>query len=309
MEPKAIATWDFGMAGAEEAHRRMTQGASALDAVEAGIRVVELDFTVRSVGYGGLPNADGEVELDAAIMDGTGHRAGSVAALKEIRNPISVARSVMDRSPHVMLVGDGALRFALEHGFKQQPTLTEAAREMYDDWVRGGKRRRWLGGADPGDEANPTTSDLPRSHDTVGLAALDADGRIAVGCSTSGLAFKYPGRVGDSPLIGAGLYVDEGAGAATATGVGELILRFSLSHLVVEAMRAGQSPQEACEAAILRLVSADRRYRELQVGVIALGMDGRTGAASTRPPEHALRYTVVSAEGVAVLDAVIPLQD
>lgn len=334
----AIATWPFGLPAVEQSYRQILSGASALDAVEAGINITELDTNVTSVGYGGLPNSDGDVELDAAIMDGPGHRAGSVGSIRSIRTPISVARSIMDHCPHVMLVGEGALQFALAHGFQREETLTDRAREEYRSWVERGRPRRWLGGAGAADttardSAGPRSDarhgerasgddaglggdagqgSAPRgpeidSHDTIGLAALDAQGRLAVGCSTSGLAFKSPGRVGDSPIIGAGLYVEQGVGAASATGVGELILRFSLSHLVVEEMRRGLSPQDACNAAIQRLVQADSRYTSMQVGVIALGQDGRTGAASTRPPQHALSYAVASESGARLLQAEIPV--
>lgn len=300
--PVAIATWQFGEPAVRRSYALMTEGAPALDAVEAGINVTELDPEVATVGYGGRPNARGELELDAAIMDGTGRRAGSVAALRRIRTPISVARKVMDLCPHVMLVGEGAFEFALSHGFSKEDTDYPPAREAWEAWKQEGAPRRWLGGASP--ENTPPGKD---DHDTIGLAALDSDGRIAVGCSTSGLAFKYPGRVGDSPIIGSGLYVDARAGAAAATGVGEVILRHCLSFLTVEKMREGQSPQEACNTAILRLVETDDRYATLQVGIIALALDGSCGAASTRPPEHVLEYAVASSEGVEVRQAFVPL--
>lgn len=300
--PIAIATWSFGAPAVRVAYDVMIAGASSLDAVEAGINVTELDPTVSSVGYGGRPNAVGILELDAAIMDGPGHRAGSVAALRDIRRPISVARCVMEHSPHVMLVGEGALEFALAHGFSREDTFEEASHREYQRWVAEGRPVRWLGGADPADATG-----APAGHDTIGLAALDRSGRLAVGCSTSGLGFKAVGRVGDSPIIGSGLYVDQRAGAATATGVGELIMRHCLSYLVVESMRSGLSPQDACDRAILRLVETDARYAALQVGVIALGRDGRTGAASTRPPAHALTYAVADEDGTRLLEAHIPL--
>ena len=302
----AIATWPFGAPAVRVAFDRMEAGVPSVDAVEAGINVTELDPTVNSVGYGGRPNADGELELDAAIMDGPGHRAGSVAALRSIRRPISVARRIMDHSPHVMLVGDGALNFAVSHGFQVEDITYEPAMEDYRRWVDEGRPAHWLGGAVPSPPA-ADSADCPRGHDTIGLAALDSAGRLAVGCSTSGLGYKSPGRVGDSPVIGSGLYVDQAAGAAAATGVGELILRHCLSYLTVECMRGGLSPQEACECAILRLVETDERYATLQVGIIALGVDGRTGAASTRPPQHALTYAVSDGAGAALLEARIPV--
>jgi len=237
----------------------LSRGESCLDAVEKGINVIEADPDVRSVGYGGLPNADGVVELDAAIMSGLGHRAGSVAALQRIMHPISVARKVMELTPHVMLVGEGALRFALKNGFKKTNLLTPKSKQHWLEW----KARR-------------------DSHDTIGMVALDLNGNLATGCSTSGLAWKLPGRVGDSPLIGAGLYVDNDVGGASATGFGEEILKYCASFLVVEHMRSGMAPEEACKAVLKRITTKDPKNKGVQIGLIALNKNGQWGGASIK---------------------------
>lgn len=262
MRPVAISTWWFGEMAVRRAGELLRAGGSSLDAVEEGIKVVEDDPRVTSVGYGGLPNSDGYVELDAAIMHGPTHSAGSVAALRCIKNPISVARRVMERTRHVMLVGEGALRFALECGFEKVELLTEEARRKWEEW------RKREGNAE--------------GHDTVSLIALDRDGNLTVGCSTSGLAFKLPGRVGDSPIIGAGIYVDNDVGAAAATGVGEEILKFCGSFLIVELMRSGMSPQEACEETVRRILAKKPENRKIMAAFIALSRDGRWGAAATK---------------------------
>jgi L-asparaginase/N4-(beta-N-acetylglucosaminyl)-L-asparaginase len=257
-QPIAIATWNFGLEAVQVAGAMLAKGAPALDAVEAGIRAVEADSAVRSAGYGSLPNAEGVVELDAAIMDGPTHRAGAVAALRATMHPISVARQVMERSPHVMLVGGGARRFAREHGFRPTRLLTRAAREA------------WLQRRD-------------KAHDTVAVLAVDKRGYVAAGCSTSGLPGKLPGRVGDSPIIGAGLYCDNEVGAAGATGIGEYVLRVGGSHMVVTLMGAGLAPQDACRRALVHLRNKTRPSAGHQVAFIALARDGRYGAAALEP--------------------------
>ena len=257
--PVVISTWPFGEKANETAMSILSRGESCLDAVEKGINVIEADPDVRSVGYGGLPNADGVVELDAAIMSGLGHRAGSVAALQRIMHPISVARKVMELTPHVMLVGEGALRFALKNGFKKTNLLTPKSKQHWLEW----KARR-------------------DSHDTIGMVALDLNGNLATGCSTSGLAWKLPGRVGDSPLIGAGLYVDNDVGGASATGFGEEILKYCASFLVVEHMRSGMAPEEACKAVLKRITTKDPKNKGVQIGLIALNKNGQWGGASIK---------------------------
>jgi N4-(beta-N-acetylglucosaminyl)-L-asparaginase len=260
-----ISTWNFGATANAEAERVLAGGGSALDAVERGVRLVEADPEVTSVGFGGIPNRLGVVELDAAIMDGRTREAGAVAGLQGFMHPISVARAVMVGTEHVLLVGEGARRFALERGFKEQDLLTPASLE---EW----KRRQAA-------EAH----DTPEDHDTIGLIARAADGTMAVACTTSGLALKLPGRVGDSPLIGHGLYCDDEAGGATATGVGEEVIKVCGSYQVVEFMRQGLDAQEAVERVLKRVLRRDSANRDRQVGFVALRADGQVGYGSTIP--------------------------
>jgi len=260
LRPVAIATWGFGAAAVQAAGPVLSAGGAALDAVEQGINAVELDPSVDSVGFGGLPNAEGVVELDAAIMDGATQRAGSVAALRGIKRPISVARKVMEETAHVMLVGEGALSFALAHGFPREELLTADSRRRWEEWKAGPRE----------------------SHDTVGLVALDARGDLAVGCSTSGLPYKLPGRIGDSPIIGSGLYVDNAVGGACATGIGEEIMKFCASFLVVEFMRGGASLEDACRRAASRITDTVPDDRAVPICLIALSKAGTTGAATTK---------------------------
>jgi len=221
--PVVISTWDFGFKANEISWKVLSQGGKSLDAVEQGIMIIEADADNLSVGIGGLPDREGIVTLDACIMDEQG-RAGSVTFLQEIMHPISVARLVMEKTPHVMLSGDGALQFALESGFERQNLLTDKAKAAWEEWKRKSQYKPVIN---------------IENHDTVGLLALDQAGNLAGGCSTSGLAYKMHGRVGDSPIIGAGLYVDNEVGAAVATGLGELVMRTLSSFLVVELMRNG----------------------------------------------------------------------
>jgi len=284
--PVFIATWSFGQAASAVGWEILAAGGSALDAVEKGANVVEEDPEVMSVGYGGLPNAEGVVELDAAIMDGPTHAAGAVAGLTGIRRPISVARRVMERTPHVMLVGQNARRFALQEGFPDADLLTEQARQRWEAWrlertapdvahFEDNRAREAAGKENPRGAENV-------SHDTIGVCALDRAGHLAVGCTTSGMAWKVPGRVGDSPLIGSGLYVDDEIGAASATGNGDEILKVCLSYRVVSLMAQGLSPQEACEAALRYLLRKRPGQQGRGAACIALSKDGRTGAAATR---------------------------
>ncbi|HXG11869.1 MAG TPA: N(4)-(beta-N-acetylglucosaminyl)-L-asparaginase [Gemmataceae bacterium] len=264
-----IATWPFGQTAVKAAAPLLEQGKPALDAALAGAQAVEDDPRVNSVGYGGLPNSIGTVQLDACVMDGQTLNCGGVAALENVRHPAALARRVMEKTPHVLLVGEGARLFALEQGFPLQELLTP---ESLAEWAR-----RRPKGPRPG-EGPP-----PEGHDTVTVLALDTKGSLGGVCTTSGLAHKLPGRVGDSPLIGAGLYVDNTAGAAGATGVGEEIIRAGGSLLIVEAMRAGRTPQEACEQAIRRInaVAVRRGVHPARVAFLALDPKGRVGAACT----------------------------
>ncbi len=268
--PVVISTWRHGLAANEAAWEILSKGGRALDAVEAGVRQSESDPNVSSVGLGGLPDASGEVTLDACIMDENGD-CGSVAYLKNIENPISVARMVMEKTPHVILVGEGAKRFALANGIEEKNLLTPNAMEEWKKWKakHPDAIKHW--------EINV------ENHDTIGMVAIDAAGNLSGACTTSGLAWKLPGRVGDSPIIGAGLYVDNEIGAASATGVGEAVIRAVGSFLVVELMRQGNSPQDACRLATERVIQKNPNWKEIQVGFIAVDKLGRVGGYCIQP--------------------------
>lgn len=257
--PLIVSTWPFGKPANEDALKAFEKGGSPLDAVEQGIWNAERDNI--SVGLNGLPNAAGVVQLDSCIMNGPGHKAGSVAALEGIVHPISAARRVMEKTPHVMLVGKGARDFAIAQGLEQRDGLSDSQRAAWEKWKAEKAKEK--------------------GHDTIALLALGPDGNIAGGCSTSGLAWKMAGRVGDSPIIGSGLYVDNSIGAAGATGVGENVMRFCGSFMVVEFMRQGLNPQEACLKAIERIYQLDGRGIDLSINFIALDKKGRFGAAGS----------------------------
>jgi isoaspartyl peptidase/L-asparaginase-like protein (Ntn-hydrolase superfamily) len=263
--PVVIATWKFGEIAARTALPLLSAGAPALDAALAGAQAVEDDPGVRSVGFGGLGNAVGTVQLDAAVMDGRTLSAGAVAGVENIRHVAALARLVMEKTPHLLLVGDGARQFALRHGFPLETLLTP---ESVAEWYRRRDKKQ------AADEL---------THDTVTVLALDRSGSLGGVCTTSGLSHKLPGRVGDSPILGAGLYVDDVAGAAGATGVGEEILRVGGSHLIIEAMRGGATPQEACDRAIRRVldVAGRRGVAPAEVAFLALDRAGQIGAACT----------------------------
>jgi N4-(beta-N-acetylglucosaminyl)-L-asparaginase len=270
-----VATWNFGQIAARTTLPLLRQGQPALDAALAGAQAVEDDPSVHTVGYGGLPNAVGTVQLDACVMDGRTLNCGAVAAVENIRHPAALARRVMERTPHVMLVGDGARLFALQNGFPLENLNTP---ESLAEWEKGRPR------AKPGQRPPARRGQEPaQGHDTVTVLALDQKGSLGGVCTTSGLPYKLPGRVGDSPIIGAGLYVDDTAGAAGATGVGEEIIRIGGSLSIVEAMRAGRSPQEACEQAVRKInaVAARRGVHPAKVAFLALDRQGRVGAACT----------------------------
>ncbi|MBI5914871.1 MAG: N(4)-(beta-N-acetylglucosaminyl)-L-asparaginase [Bacteroidetes bacterium] len=267
VKPLAISTWDFGTKANEAAWAILTTGGKALDAVEAGVMVIEADPLNTSVGIGGAPDRDGHVTLDACIMAPDGG-CGSVCALEHIVHPISVARMVMEKTPHVILVGEGALEFALAQGFKKENLLTEASRKAWEAWKINAKYEPKIN---------------VEVHDTIGMLTIDQNGDIAGACTTSGLAYKMRGRVGDSPIIGAGMFVDNEVGGAAATGLGEAVLRTLGSFLVVELMRNGKSPQEACEEAVARIVKKHKNYKDFQVGFIAVNKQGQTGAFSVQP--------------------------
>jgi isoaspartyl peptidase/L-asparaginase-like protein (Ntn-hydrolase superfamily) len=262
-----IATWSFGQTAVKVAAPLLQGGQPALDAALAGAQAVEDDPKVHSVGYGGIGNAVGDVSLDACVMDGHSLTCGAVAGLENVRHAAAVARRVMEKTPHVLLVGAGAKQFAIQQGF---PLETLHTAESVAQWEK----------TRPKPKPPPAGAD---NHDTVTVLALDKKGSLGGVCTTSGLAHKLPGRVGDSPLIGSGLYVDNAAGAAGATGVGEEVIRIGGSLLIVEAMRAGKSPQEACELAVRKVnaVAVRRGVHPAQAAFLALDVKGRVGAAAT----------------------------
>lgn len=271
--PVVISTWNHGMPANEAAWKILADGGYSLDAVEAGVRVPENDPNVITVGKGGIPDASGRVTLDACIMDEKG-RAGSVTYLEHIVHPISVARLVMEKTPHVMLSGKGALEFALENGFKKEKLLTKKRQEEWKKWKK--KNAKFSAKIN----IENVTED---NHDTIGMLAIDKDGRISGACTTSGMGYKMPGRVGDSPIIGAGLFVDGEVGGATATGSGELVMKTLGSFLVVELMRSGMSPSQACQEAVKRIARKIPDYQKHQIGYIALNKDGEVGSFCIQP--------------------------
>ncbi|HCL83284.1 MAG TPA: glycosylasparaginase [Chitinophagaceae bacterium] len=279
-KPIVISTWDFGKAANAAAWELLSRQGKALDAVEAGVKIPEADPNNHSVGYGGLPDRDGHVTLDACIMDENSN-CGSVMSLENIIHPISVARLVMEKTPHIVLAGDGALQFALANGFKKENLLTPESEKMWKEWLRQSKYEPVINVENKKYSAADKSfaPGGPQNHDTIGMLALDAAGNLSGACTTSGLAFKMHGRVGDSPIIGAGLFVDNEIGAATSTGVGEEVIRIVGSHLVVENMRLGLSPRDACRKAVERIVTRDpQKAKGLQVGFLAMKKDGSYGA-------------------------------
>lgn len=298
--PVVISTWAPNVKANAAAWRVLSAGGRAIDAVEEGVQVPEADPEDQSVGYGGLPDRDGKVTLDACIMDENG-ACGAVMFLEGIMHPIKVARLVMEKTPHVQLVGEGALQFALANGFKTENLLTAKAEAAWKNWLKTSKY-------DPKqsiDILNQQSKDkLPggqNNHDTIGMMAMDADGNLSGACTTSGMAFKMRGRVGDSPIIGAGLFVDNEVGAATATGVGEEVVRICGSHTVVELMRQGLSPEMACKRTVERIVKKrGANAKELQVGFIALNNKGVFGGYALQKD---FTFAVHSKAGVKVHQA------
>lgn len=272
--PISISTWNHGILSNEKAMKILHEGGRALDAVEAGVKTAEADAEGLSVGIGGLPDRDGFVTLDACIMDENGN-AGSVCFLENIIHPISVARKVMEETPHVMLSGEGALQFAISQGFKQENLLTKKAEKAWKKWLKKAKYEPIIN---------------IENHDTISQIAIDKNGDISGACTTSGLAYKLRGRVGDSPIIGAGLFVDNEVGGACATGLGEAVLKTLGSFLIVELMRNGMTPQEACEEAINRIVRK-QDYENFQIGYLAIDKNGNHGAYAIHPGfNYALAY-------------------
>ncbi|HNR86351.1 MAG TPA: N(4)-(beta-N-acetylglucosaminyl)-L-asparaginase, partial [Taishania sp.] len=286
--PIVLSTWRFGIPANEAAWEVLKNNGRALDAVEKGVHVPEADPNERSVGYGGRPDRDGRVTLDACIMDEFSN-IGAVACLEHIKHPISVARAVMEKTPHVFLVGEGALDFALSQGFKKENLLVEASEKEWKEWLKNS-------------EYKPVAN--IENHDTIGMIALDAHGNLSGACTTSGMAFKMHGRVGDSPIIGAGLFVDNEVGAATATGHGEEVIRTVGSHLVVELMRQGLSPQKACEEAVNRIIKLvklrNKKLEDIQVGFIALNKQGEHGAFCI---QNGFQFAKYDSSGNVLIDA------
>jgi N4-(beta-N-acetylglucosaminyl)-L-asparaginase len=262
-KPVVISTWKHGLDANTDAWKILSAGGKALDAVEKGVMNTEADLTNMSVGLGGIPDRDGYVTLDACIMDEKGN-CGSVCFLDHIMHPISVARLVMEKTPHVMLAGEGAKKFAVDNGFPVEKfDRTPAADKAWKEWLAQSKYA--------------PVSDF-HNHDTIGMLAIDSAGNISGACTTSGLGYKMHGRVGDSPIIGAGLFVDNEVGAACATGTGEEVIRICGSHTVVEMMRAGHTPEEACRIAVDRIAKSPKNIKEMQIGFLALNKRGEFGS-------------------------------
>jgi N4-(beta-N-acetylglucosaminyl)-L-asparaginase len=262
-----ISTWDAGLKANAAAWKALEAGGSALDMAEKGVNDTEADFSNLSVGLGGLPDREGHTTLDACIMDSNG-MAGSVMFLEHIKHPASVARRVMEKTPHVQLVGQGAYQFAIAEGFPHDNYESEEAQKAWREWLKTSQYK-------------PIVN--VENHDTIGLLTMDKLGNLAGACTTSGMAYKMRGRVGDSPIIGAGLYVDNEIGAATSTGLGEAVVRTCGSFLVVELMRQGYSPQQACQEAVMRIQKKHANFKDFQVGFLAVNTAGDTGAYSVQP--------------------------
>lgn len=267
-KPLILSTWNHGLPANAAAIAKLKETGSILDAVETGVKDTELDLSNLSVGLQGLPDREGITTLDASIMTGDGS-CGSVAFVRQVKHPISLARAVMEKTPHVMLAGEGARQFAIAEGFPiEKEELSPKAKEAYEKWKITSKYKPVIN---------------IENHDTIGMIGMDKDGNLAGSCTTSGLAYKMHGRVGDSPIIGAGLYVDNEVGAATATGLGESIIRVCGSFLIVELMRQGRSPQEACEEAVKRLISKNKNIKDIQAGFLAMNKEGQIGAYAVHP--------------------------
>ncbi len=269
-KPLVISTWRHGLAANDEAWTQLKKGTPALDAIVAGVGIPEGDPEVRSVGYGGLPDREGKVTLDACIMDKNSD-CGSVSFLQGIKHPIAVAKKVLENTPHVMLTGEGALQFALSEGFTEEDLLTEKSEKAWKKWIEKSKYKPVIN---------------IENHDTISMLVLDEDGNLSGGCTTSGAAWKMHGRVGDSPIIGAGLFLDNEVGAAAATGLGEAVIRTAGSAMVVELMRQGKSPFEACKEIVERIYNKHKNHKDmeyLQVGFIAINKNGEHAGYSIRP--------------------------
>lgn len=290
-KPMVISTWPHGLEANIAAWEVLMENGRALDAVEKGVMVSELDPAVTSVGVGSYPDRDGNITLDASIMNEHGN-CGAVAFLQHIKNPISVARMVMEKTPHVMLAGEGALQFALANGFKKEDLHTDFSRQQWKEWKKSNK-------TEPIDLHN---------HDTISMLAIDNNGDISGACTTGGLAFKHYGRVGDSPIIGAGLYVDNEIGGAGGTGVGEVIMKTLGSYLIVELMRNGLSPQAACKEAVMRAIKKIPDAENLPVYYIAVNKQGEFGAYGTNTKFKYAVYTESKGNTLHKADGVLHLR-
>lgn len=298
--PIVISTWEPNVKANAEAWKILEKGGRALDAVEAGVQVPEADPADQSVGYGGLPDRDGKVTLDACIMDEQSN-CGAVMFLEGIKHPIKVARLVMEKTPHVQLVGEGALQFALANGFTIENLLTPESEKAWKNWLKNANYDPMTIPKLLEERSKKNTPGQVNNHDTIGMMAMDAAGNLSGACTTSGMAFKMRGRVGDSPIIGAGLFVDNEVGAATSTGVGEEVVRICGSHTVVELMRQGKSPKEACKAAVQRIIrKKGEKAKDLQVGFIALNKKGEYGGYAI---QGGFTYAIHSKAGVKVFHA------
>jgi len=305
-DPVVIATWPFGKLAAETASKQLAKGDPALDAALAGAQAVEDDYSIRtSVGFGSLPDRLGRLTLDACVMDGQTLACGAVACVEHIKHPAALARRVMEKTPHVFLVGEAAKWFALQQGFPLEVPYTAAAiKEWLDRHPDFNKKKDKADPKQPVRYENPSDINVDEhNHDTVTVLTMDKKGHLGGVCTTSGLAYKLPGRVGDSPIIGAGLYVDDLAGAAGATGVGEEIIRIGGSLFIVEQMRGGKTPQEACELACKRAnAAAGRRgVHPAAVAFLALDPKGNVGAACTQKANFT--YAVGRGEKVEMVKA------
>ncbi len=299
VRPIVVSTWNFGLEANQAAWAVLKKGGRALDAVETGTRVPEADPSIHTIGLGGYPDRDGFVTLDACVMDEKGN-AGAVGCMQHIVHAVSVARLVMEKTPHVMLVGEGATQFALSQGFKKEKLLTPDAEKAWKKWLKTSKYQPEIN-IENKSAPPPSTAFSPLklpgnlyNHDTIGMLAIDQNGDLSGACTTSGMAFKMHGRVGDSPIIGAGLFVDNEVGAATATGVGEANMRMCGTHTVVELMRQGLSPEEACKKAVERVIEHDYAYaKSIQLGFLAINKKGEVGAYCL---QKGFNYAIYSAE-------------
>lgn len=276
-KPLILSTWNHGVPANDAAMSKLKSGGSILDAVEVGVKVTELDMDNLSVGLQGLPDREGITTLDASIMTGDGN-CGTVAFVRQVKHPISLARMVMEKTPHVMLVGEGARQFAIAQGFPmEEEVLSPKAAIEYEKWKKTSQYKPIIN---------------IENHDTIGMIGIDAEGKLAGSCTTSGLSYKMHGRVGDSPIIGAGLFVDDEVGAATATGLGESIIRICGSFLIVELMRQGRTPQEACEEAVRRLIAKNKNINDIQAGFLAVNKEGDVGAFAVHPGFNFAQATI-----------------